>query len=66
VLREVSGGHAHYVDPTDTDSLVEGLRAALGLVAPAEAADWAGTTWRWERTVEELSALYRRLDPGPR
>jgi glycosyltransferase involved in cell wall biosynthesis len=66
VLREVSGGHATLVDPTDLESLIEGLRASLTLSAPAGAADWARKTWRWERTVSALSALYRKLDRGRR
>jgi glycosyltransferase involved in cell wall biosynthesis len=62
VLREVSGGFAHYVDPTDTDSLIEGVRAATTMSAPAGAREWARRTWSWDRTVSDLSALYRRLD----
>jgi len=64
VLREVSGGHAQYVDPLDVASIAAGLRAATTASLPSAAADWARSTWRWERTVEMLSDLYRCLDDG--
>lgn len=63
VLREVSGGFAHLIDPTDLDSLVEGLRAAVSLRPHPHAAAWSRGAWNWDRTSACLSALYRRLDP---
>ena len=66
VLREVSGGHATFVDPLDTDAWVDALRVAVRTpsLAPVGAREWAASTWRWEQTVDTLSRLYRRLDPG--
>lgn len=63
-LREVTGGHATYVDATDVDTLTDAVRAAIDAVAPPDAAAWAAGTYRWEDTVRILSALYRRLDDG--
>jgi glycosyltransferase involved in cell wall biosynthesis len=62
VLREVSGGFAHYVIPTHMESLIEGVRAATTMSAPPGARDWARRTWSWDKTVSDLSSLYRRLD----
>lgn len=64
VLREVSGGYATFVDPTDTDALVDGLRAATTLTAPDGAAAWARDRWNWDRSTQALSHLYRSLDAG--
>jgi glycosyltransferase involved in cell wall biosynthesis len=63
VLREVSGGFAHFVDPYDLDSLIEGVRAAVSLRPHPDAAAWSRGAWNWSRTSASLSALYRRLDP---
>jgi glycosyltransferase involved in cell wall biosynthesis len=62
VLREVSGGYAYYVDPYDLDSLIEGVRAATTLAPQVGAGEWSRAMWSWDRTVSDLSALYRRLD----
>jgi len=64
VLREVTGGHATYVDATSVDALAEALRAAPQAVATQDGAQWARTTYTWDGTVAELSRLYRRLDTG--
>lgn len=62
VLREVTGGHATYVSPTDLDGLTAAVRAAPALTAPDGAASWAARTYRWTATVNALSELYRSLD----
>lgn len=62
VLREVTGARATYVDPQDVDAMADVLRAAPELAAPAGAADWARSHFAWDRSVEQLGALYRRLD----
>jgi glycosyltransferase involved in cell wall biosynthesis len=62
VLREVSGGFAHYVDPRSSESLVEGLRAAIRMVAHPDAATWSRQKWSWDRSSAALSRLYRHLD----
>ncbi|MFO7590253.1 MAG: glycosyltransferase family 1 protein [Acidimicrobiia bacterium] len=63
VLREVGGGAAHYVDPTDHDALGEalvellrddGARAALARAGKNRAATFAP-----ERFVENTLAVYR-------
>jgi glycosyltransferase involved in cell wall biosynthesis len=65
VLREVTGGHATYVPPTDLDGWVEALRAGRQAEAPTGAADWSRDTYRWDVASAALSALYRRLDDHP-
>lgn len=64
VLREVTGGHATYVDATRVDTLAAALRAAPEAPGPGAGAAWARSTYRWDCTVERLSRLYRRLDTG--
>ena len=64
VLREVTGGHARFIDPLSTDSIVEALREATSSPLPLDPAiiRWSRMTWNWDKTVAALSALYRRLD----
>jgi glycosyltransferase involved in cell wall biosynthesis len=64
VLREVTGGHATYVPPTDVQGWVDALRsAARDAGATGEGQNWARTTYSWDAAASALSALYRRLDP---
>ena len=61
VLREVSGGHATFVDPTDVDALAGALLASPNTSAPPGADAWARSQWDWGVAATTLSALYRRL-----
>lgn len=64
VLREVTGGHAVYVDPTDVEAIAAALRSSPSLSSPAGAAAWARATFCWDRAAAQLTALYRTLDAG--
>jgi glycosyltransferase involved in cell wall biosynthesis len=61
VLREVSGGHATFVDPADVDALAAALLASPNMSAPPGADSWARSQWDWGAAAATLSALYRRL-----
>lgn len=64
VLREVTGGHAVYMDPTDVEAMAASLRMSLSLSAPDGAESWARSTFCWDRAAAQLKALYRSLDLG--
>jgi alpha-1,3-rhamnosyl/mannosyltransferase len=66
VLREVTGGHGRYVAPDDVDAMADQLLDIVGVSTDAGAATWARETYRWDRTVATLSALYRQLDADRR
>jgi glycosyltransferase involved in cell wall biosynthesis len=58
--EEVAGGAAVLVDPSDDDSLAEGIRRALADPSPLRAAGLArAAAMSWDRTVEQVVAAYR-------